>query len=436
MKVLIVGGGGREHTLLNQYKKSPKVKKLYSVPGNGLMGFRSEKPVKTYEDLKPTDKKSIWEIVKREKIDLVDVSQDNPLAEGMVDFLESKGVVAFGPTKRAAEIEWNKDWSRNFMKNHGLPIPLFAVFASANKAREYIKKLPEGSFFVKASGLAYGKGAIKAESKKEAIALVDRMKEFGESGETFLVEECLIGEEVSIYALSDGKNFKILKAAQDNKPTYNFDEGPNSAGMGANAPALIAADLGLSHKIKDIVKRTIKGMKDIGRPYVGVLYLGLIIDKKKNLKIIEFNARWGDPEAQVVLPGIRNDYVDVVESCIKGRLGKLKISEDAKTRVCVVGASKGYPGDYAQVKGKRVFGIEKAMEVSGVTVYGAGLRRSGKKFTAFGGRVLNVVGEGKDVFEARAKAYQAISLITVEDNNMHYRTDIGWRDVERKVASA
>ena len=185
MKVLIVGGGGREHTLLNQYKKSLKVKKLYSVPGNGLMDFRSEKPVKTYIDLKSTDKESIWEIVKKERMDLVDVAQDDPLAEGMVDFLQFKGVKVFGPTKKAAEIEWNKDWSRNFMKRHKLPIPHFAVFASANKAKDYVKKLPEGAFFIKVSGLAAGKGAIYAESRVDAFSAIDKMSSFGKAGRNF-----------------------------------------------------------------------------------------------------------------------------------------------------------------------------------------------------------------------------------------------------------
>ncbi len=436
MKVLIVGGGGREHTLLNQYKKSSKVKKLYSVPGNGLMDFRSEKTVKTYTDLKPTDKESIWDIVKKERIGLVDVAQDDPLAEGVVDFLQVKGVKVFGPTKYAAEIEWNKDWSRNFMERHKLPIPHFAVFASVNKAKDYVKKLPEGASFIKASGLAAGKGAIYAESRVDAFSAIDKMSSFGKAGRNFLIEECLVGEEVSIYALSDGTDYKILKAAQDNKQVNSFDEGPNTGGMGANAPALIVADKNLMKKIENIVKKTIEGMKEEGRTYKGVLYVGLIIDKKKNPKIIEFNARWGDPEAQVVLTGIKNDYVDVVESCIEGTLSKLKISEDGKTRVCVVGASKGYPGDYTQVKGKKVFGVEEAEKVPGVTIYGAGLRRSGKIVTAFGGRVLNVVGEGRNIFEARERAYQAISHINIEDNNLHYRTDIGWRDVERKVSSA
>lgn len=431
MRILVIGGGGREHALISTYSKSPKVKKLYSVPGNGLMDYKPEKPTKIYPDIKATDRESIFDIVQREKIDLVDIAQDDPLAQGMVDFLQKKSISAFGPTKSAAQIEWSKDWSRRFMERHNLPIPHFAVFSDAKKAKDYLKKLPEGSFFVKAAGLAAGKGAMRAENKKEVLAAVDKMKDFKEAGETFLIEEALVGEEVSVYALSDGKNFKILEAAQDNKQIYNFDEGPNTGGMGANAPAKVVDNTEIKKKIEYIVKKTIEGMRSEGRPYKGVLYLGLIIDKRKNPKIIEFNARWGDPEAQVILPGIKADYVDIVISCIEGTLNKLKVAEDNKTRVCVVGASRGYPGDYSSVKGKEIFGIREASKTDGVRIFGAGIKRSEDRFFADGGRVLNVVGEGKNALEARSKVYQAVSLINIEGNNLHYRTDIGWRDVER-----
>ena len=199
MKVLIIGGGAREHSLLTRYSKSKKIKKLYSVPGNGLMDYKADKEVRTYPEIKPIDKNSIWEIVAEEKIDLVDVAQDDLLAQGLVDFLTEKGVATFGPTKKAAQLEWSKAWSRNFMKKYYLPTPHFAIFTSPNEAKDYLKKLPEGSFFVKASGLAAGKGAIKAQNKKEAVEAIEKMKEFGSAGQTFLIEECLYGEEVSIW---------------------------------------------------------------------------------------------------------------------------------------------------------------------------------------------------------------------------------------------
>lgn len=434
MKVLIVGGGGREHALLDKYSKSLRVEKLFSIPGNGLMDFNAEKPVKILPNIKPIDKRFIYDLVRKEKIDLVDVAQDNPLAWGVVDFLENKGIATFGPTKAASEIEWNKEWSRNFMKRHHLPIPQFSSFSNPRKAKDYVKKLSEGSFFIKASGLAAGKGVLKASNKGEVLKYIDSMKDFGEAGKTFLIEECLVGEEVSIYALSDGENFKILKSVQDNKTLNNFDEGQNTGGMGANSPALVVANKEIAKKINGIVQKTIAGLRKEGRVYKGVLYLGLIIDKKKNPKIIEFNARWGDPEAQVVLPGIKNDYVDIVEKCISGKLGKINISEDKITRVCVVGSSKGYPRDYSKVKNKEIFGITEAAKIKGVKVYGAGVKKSGSRLVASGGRVLDVVGEGKDIIEARSKAYQAMSLINIKGNNLHYRTDIGWRDVERVVS--
>lgn len=397
MNILIIGGGGREHALLSQYSKSSKVKKLFCLPGNGLMDYKSEKPVKIFPNIKPTDKSRIWEIVKKEKINIVDVAQDNPLAEGLVDFLQEKKVDVFGPTKFASQIEWDKEWSREFMKRHHLPIPSYEVFSSIKKAKDHIKRLPKGSFFVKASGLAAGKGAIQCDNREELIEAIDLMKIFGDSGRTFLIEEALIGEEASIYAISDGNNYKILKSAQDNKQINNYDQGPNTGGMGANSPALVTTDRRINKNIEHIIANTIKGMSDEGIPYKGVLYLGIIIDKKKNIKIIEFNARWGDPEAQVVLPGIKNDYVSIVEACIKGNLNKLKISEDNKTRVCVVGASKGYPDDYSAVRGKEIFGLEKASKIGGVEIYGAGIKRNGKRTFAEGGRIINVIGEGNDM---------------------------------------
>ena len=433
MNILIIGGGGREHALLSIYSTSSKVKKLFSIPGNDLMSFKAEKPVKIFPKINPTDKNAILNVVKKEKIDFVDVAQDNPLAEGMVDFLQSKDIKTFGPTKAAAQIEWNKEWSRDFMKKHHLPIPSYVAFSSIKKAKEYIQRLPKGGFFVKASGLAAGKGAIRCDNKEELLKAVEQMKTFGKSGKTFLIEEALIGEEASIYAICDGKNFKILKSAQDNKQVNNFDQGVNTGGMGANSPALVTSGVKVNKRIKQIIAMTIKGMRDEGISYVGVLYLGIIIDKKKNLKIIEFNARWGDPEAQVVLPGIKNDYVSIVEACIKGDLNKIKISEDKKTRVCVVGVSRGYPEDYSKVKNKELFGLDRATKIDGVEIYGAGIKRNGKREFVDGGRVINVIGEGDDIFEARSRAYRAISLINIKDNNLHYRTDIGWRDVDRRL---
>jgi len=432
LKVLIIGGGGREHTLLKAYAKSKRVKKIFVVPGNGLMGFFEVKPIMTFPGIKPTDFEKIWEIVAKNKIDLVDVAQDDPIAAGGVDFFTAKGVAAFGPTKEAAQIEWDKKWAREFMKRLGLPIPRFASFSSEKEAASYINKLPKGACFVKASGLAAGKGAIKAINKKEVLEAIKQMPLFGPAGKTFLIEEMLVGEEFSAYAICDGEHFQILKAAQDNKPVFNFDEGPNTGGMGATAPVFATNKKIIQKQIKEIFKTVVAGLASEGRPYKGILYLGGIISEGK-VKIIEFNARWGDPEAQVVLPGIKNGYVDIVSACLEGKLNKLKIREDTKTRVCVVGASRSYPGDYSAASGKKIFGLEQAAKLPGVTVIGAGIKRRGKYFFTRGGRVFNIVAEGKDIVEARNKAYAAMAKIFVAGNNLHYRTDIGWRDVERSL---
>jgi phosphoribosylamine--glycine ligase len=318
------------------------------------------------------------------------------------------------------------------MKRHGLPIPHFASFSSASQAVSYVNKLPTGACFVKAAGLAAGKGAIKATNKKEAVEAIKQMASFGAAGETFLIEEALVGEEFSAYAICDGEHFQILKCAQDNKRVFNFDEGPNTGGMGAVAPILATEKSNIKIQIEKIFKTAVVGLAAEGRPYKGILYLGGIITTE-GIKIIEFNARWGDPEAQVVLPGINNDYVEIVAACLEGRLNKLRIREDTKTRVCVVGAARGYPGDYTNATGKIIFGLEEAAKMPGVTIFGAGIERSGKKFVTRGGRVFNVVAEGKDIIEARNKAYAAMAKIFVAGNNLHYRTDISWRDVERSL---
>jgi phosphoribosylamine--glycine ligase len=435
LNVLIIGGGGREHTLVKVYEKSPHVKRTFVVPGNGLMGVRETKKVTTFPNVKPTDFENIWKIVEKNKIDLVDVAQDDPLATGGVDFFTKRGVAAFGPVKQAAQIEWDKEWARNFMKRYRLPIPYFAVFTSKKEAATYLNKLPKGVCFVKASGLAAGKGAIKAGNKKEALAAIDQMSSFGSAGETFLIEEALEGEEFSAYAISDGEHFKVLKCAQDNKAIYNFDEGPNTGGMGAVAPALVTEKKNIRNQIEKIFEKAIRELASEGRLYKGILYLGGIITKT-GIKIIEFNARWGDPEAQVVLAGIKNDYLEIVLAALEGNLDKISIKEDNKTRVCVVGASRGYPENYSKAKDKRIFGLEQASKIPHVTIYGAGVKRRGKNFFTSGGRVFNIVAEGKDIIQARNRAYAATAQIFIGGNNLHYRTDIGSRDTERKLTNA
>ncbi len=429
MNILVIGQNGREHALAVSYAKSKSVNKVIMTPGNGLTDFKNEK-IKNYSEAGMMDFDEIVKVCKKEKIDLVDVGQDDIISKGYVDKLTRLGILAFGPTQKASEIEWSKDWSRSFMVKYNLPIPHFKSFNSQKKAIDYVNKLPEQLLFIKASGLALGKGVIRAENKQEAKEAIKGMTRFGKSGETFLIEEGLVGEEFTLFAICDGENYVITKSSQDHKTIFDGDIGPNTGGVGSIAPTTAITPKLLKEIEKTIIKPTIAGMKKEGRPYSGILYLGGIITKR-GIKIIEFNARWGDPEAEVILPSIKTDYLKVVKAVLEKKLNKLKIQFDNKVRVSLAGCSRGYPGDYSKVKGKEIFGLTKAMKIKGVYIFGSGIKRKENKFFANGGRIFYVVGEGKDIIEAREKAYQAMKLISIEGDNLHYRTDIGWRDVER-----
>jgi len=429
MNILILGSGGREHALATAYGKSKKINIIVVAPGNGLMDYKTKK-VKTAPSVLATNFDGALRLIKKYEIDLVDVAADDQLAEGFVDKLQALGIKAFGPTQKEAEIEWNKDWSRHFMEKYKLPVPSYRSFSDIKKGAAYVKNLKEQVLYIKASGLALGKGAIRAENKDEAIKAINSMKSFGKAGETFLIEECMVGEEFSLFAICDGKNYQIFGMAQDHKNVYNHDSGPNTGGMGCiSNPQIVTPNI-----IKK-VKRTIldpfmKGMKKEGRPYTGILYLGAMLTKN-GVKIVEFNARWGDPEAEVLIPAIKTDYLTIVENALSQKLNQTEISCDKIHRISIAGCSLGYPIDYASVKGKQVIGLDKAMAFLGVNVFGAGLVRKNNQFLAHGGRVFHLVGEGKTLLEARAKVYGAMSIISIVGDNLHYRTDIGWRDLER-----
>lgn len=429
MNILITGSNGREHALAETYAKSNMVNKVIMTPGNGLTDYRNEK-IKNYLNVAMLNFDRIVEVCKKEKIDLVDVAQDDIIAAGYVDKFQKLGIKTFGPTKKAAQLEWDKEWARNFMIKYGLPTPSFKSFTNTKDAISYINKNPDQLLFIKATGLAYGKGVIRAENKKQAIQAIKRMSTLGKSGETFLIEEGLIGEEFSLFAICDGTDYKIVASAQDHKTIYDGDKGPNTGGVGSVAPTAAVTSLMLNIIKAEILKPLIKGMQKEERPYKGILYLGGMVTDA-GVKIIEFNSRWGDPEAEVILPAVKTDYLTIVESVLSGKLKSMKINMDNKVRVSIAGCSKGYPGDYSKVKGKEIFGLQKAMEMPGITIFGAGIKRKGKKFFVNGGRVFHLVAEGSDVVEAREKAYQAMSLISIEGDNLHFRTDIGWRDVER-----
>lgn len=429
LNILVIGQNGREHAIASAYAKSKKVKKVIMTPGNGLTDFENEK-IQNYSDVTMLDFDGIVEVCKKEKIDLVDVAQDDVIAAGFVDRLESFGISAFGPTQRASQLEWDKKWARNFMVKYKLPIPRFVSFNDRKKAIRYINSLSEQVLYIKAAGLAFGKGVIRAENKKEAQVAVDEMRKFGKSGETFLIEECLIGEEFSLFAICDGEKFIVAKSAQDHKTIYDGDKGPNTGGVGSVAPTGAISPAVIRIIEKKIIRPTLLGMKKEGRPYKGILYLGGM-KTLQGVKIIEFNCRWGDPEAEVILPSIKGDYLTIVKAILSGKLKNLRVSMDNKVRISIAGCAKGYPGDYSKVKGKEIFGLASAMKLPGITIFGAGIKRKGNKFFANGGRVFHLIAEGKDIADVREKAYKAMAQISIAGNNLHYRTDIGWRDLER-----
>lgn len=436
---MVVGGGGREHALVDKYTKSPHVERLIAIPGNDLMTAFSEIPVVTFPTLKTTDVSQIVEIARQEGVDLVDVAQDNAIEAGVVDALEKAGIPAVGPTRSAGEIEWNKAWSREFGARHDLPQPSFRICLSQEEGLAFLDSQIDQPWFVKAAYLAAGKGALPARNNEEAKQRVRQMQEFNGAGDVYLIEKWLAGddgeaEEFSSYVFSDGKNYKYIGSAQDHKRVGNFDEGENTGGMGCFIPPLIMTPEFLAKVEKEILEKTFTGLSAEGRPYKGVLYLGgIAIKTKSELSpwVVEFNARWGDPEAQVLLPGLMNDLYEVSLAIASGDISKLQVQMDSKSRVVVSGTSRGYPGNYELVKDKQVFGLEEIREIPGVRLYGAGVTKRNGKYYANGGRLFYVVGEGDNIIEARQKAYGAMAVASVEDNNLNFRIDIGWRDVGR-----
>lgn len=429
MNILVIGQNGREHALAQTYAKSKLVKKVIMTPGNGLTDFENNK-IKNYPEVGMWDFDKIVSVCKKEKVDLVDVAQEDIIAAGYVDKLEKLGIRAFGPNKKAAQLEWDKEWARNFMVKYKLPAPNFKVFNDQQRALAYVKFLPDQILYIKASGLAFGKGVLRAENKEEAVGAIQAMSQFGKAGETFLIEECLMGEEFSLFAICDGENYQVVSWAQDHKTVFDGDKGSNTGGMGSVAPAIVVNKKVLLEVETKILRPVLQGMQKEERPFKGVLYLGAMLTRK-GVKILEFNSRWGDPEAEVILPSIETDYLSLAEPTLNGKLDELSIKNDGKVRISVAACSRGYPSDYQDVKGKEIFGLIDVMKIPGITIFGSGVKRKEERFFVNGGRVFYIVAEGKDILDARAKAYGAMSLISIEGNNLHYRTDIGWRDVAR-----
>ena len=424
--VLVVDGGGRGAVLVHKYSLSKHVGKLIAVPGNDLMKINCKKSLKIFPSLKTTSIKEIIEICKKEKVDLVDVAQDNAVEVGLTDELNKEGISAIGPTRLAGQIEWDKSWSRDFMKKNNISIPGYKIFSSKNEAKQYVSRNPNKKFFIKVSGLADGKGAIPAQNKEEALLAIDQMSKFGKAGENFIIEDWLEGEEFSTFAICDGETSQIIGSAQDHKRLNDGDLGPNTGGIGASSPPKVL-NKNIYKQVVQIIKKTINGLAKEGRPYKGILYLGAILVNGK-VYVIEFNSRWGDPEAEVLIPGVMNDLFELSTLAINGKLKKIKVVMDKKTRIAVTGSLRnGVP-----TKNRELFGLKKVLGTPGIKIYGSRVTKSNGKFYVSAGRLFHLVAEGKTILEVREKAYKAMSQLYIEGNNLHYRTDIGWRDVERE----
>jgi len=417
MKVLLIGGGGREHALAWKIAQSPKVDKLYCAPGNGGIALLAQ-----CVPIKAVDIEGVVSFSKKEKIDLVMVAPDDPLAAGMVDALKEAGIRAFGPQKSAAFIESSKAFSKDLMKKYNIPTAGYEVFDDMEEALAYLKKSSYPTV-VKADGLALGKGVIIAQNIEEAENAVRSMmsdKVFGSSGDRIVIEEFLKGPEVSILAFTDGKTVVPMVSSQDQKRAHDNDMGLNTGGMGTFSPTRLYTGEVNSYCMEHIYKPTIEAMNRENRKFKGVLYFGLMLTEN-GPKVIEYNARFGDPEAQVVLPRLKTDIIDIFNAVIDEKLDSVKIEWDDNSAVCVILASGGYPGKYAT--GLEITGLEEAEKDPSITLFHAGTRlESGRYFTA-GGRVLGVTAVAESMDKAREKAYAAAAKIKFD--GVHYRRDIG-----------
>ena len=417
MKILVVGSGGREHALVWKVAQSPKVSKVYCAPGNAGISEQA-----TIVPIQANDLSRLLEFALKEKIDLTVVGPEDPLTRGIVDLFESKGLFVFGATKKAAEIEGSKAFAKEMMKKYHIPTAFYEIFDNRDGAVKYIRN--QGApIVVKADGLAAGKGVIVCKTVEEAIHSVDQImveKIFGNAGNRVVVEEYLVGEEASYIAFTDGKTILPMASSQDHKPVLDGDQGPNTGGMGAYSPAPVVTDEVHEKIIEKILRPVIYGMGEEGRPYRGVVYAGLMIHKG-HPKVLEFNARFGDPETQPVLMRMKGDIVPILEACMKGNLSQYKIEWDNRASVCVVMTSKGYPGDYE--KGKIIEGLKEVSRMERVFVFHAGTTLKDGKIMTSGGRVLGVAGLGEDIPRAIERAYQAVKKISWD--GVHYRTDIG-----------
>jgi len=424
MNILIVGSGGREHVLAWKIAQSSHVDKLYCAPGNGGIAELCK-----CVDIEVTNFKALASFARKKNIDLTVVGPEKPLALGIVDYFRERNLTIFGPDKSSAEIEASKSFAKFIMKKYNVPTADYKFFTSYNEAQEGIHSMTP-PFVLKADGLAAGKGVIICDNRNDAYNALDMImkeKKFGKAGDKVIIEEFIEGEEASVLAITDGKDFVLLPNSQDHKNIFEGDTGPNTGGMGAYAPAPVIDDRMLNVVKNKIITPVIEGMQKEGRPYKGVLYAGLIITSK-GPKVLEFNCRFGDPESQAVLPLVDSDIVELFISSINNNISNYQLQILRKAAVCVIMASGGYPGNYE--KGMLIKGIADVNKEDDVIVFHAGTQKKGKNIITSGGRVLGVTAIDESVKNAIDKVYKAVGKITF--NGAYYRKDIGYKALKQK----
>ena len=427
MNILLLGSGGREHALAWKIAASPLLTKLWCAPGNAGIAREAECVA-----IDIADHAAVIEFCKRNKVDFVVVGPDAAIAAGVVDDLNAAGFKAFGPTKAAGRLESSKNFTKALCRANDIPTARYEHFTEAESAKAYIRK--EGApIVVKADGLAAGKGVVVAMTEAEALAAVDMMfgGGLGGAGAEVVIEEFMEGEEASFFALCDGEHALPLATAQDHKRAFDGDKGPNTGGMGAYSPAPVMTEAISAQVMERMVMPTLRALKAMGTPYKGVLFVGVMVTKD-GPKLVEYNARFGDPETQVLMLRMMSDIVPAVIACADGELGHFSLRWYDDVALTVIMATKGYPGDYG--KGSVIHGLGEAAKIEGVEIFHAGTVSKDGQILANGGRVLNICATGKTVLEAQQRAYQAVDKIDWPEG--FCRRDIGWQAVKRERAGS
>jgi len=416
MKILVVGGGGREHALVWKISKSPLVDKIYCAPGNAGITRLAE-----CVDIASDNIEGLLAFAKKQAIDLTVVGPEGPLCMGIVNLFQENGLKIFGPTKEAAELEGSKVFCKNLLRRYGIPTANYRVFNQSRQAVQFVKS-SQYPVVVKADGLAAGKGAVVCQTESEAVVAIEGMMEkkiFGKAGDSVVIEEYLNGIEASVMAFTDGSSIAALESTQDHKRVYDGDRGPNTGGMGAYAPAPIASERDFGRVVREVLVPIVHAMNKEKRRFRGILYAGIMFTKS-GPKVLEFNVRLGDPECQPLMMSLQSDIVPVMLATIDEKLIDADVVPDPRPAVCVVMASGGYPGSYET--GYEITGIDEA-EAGGAVVFHGGTHMKDGKLVTAGGRVLGVTAQGKDLREAQANAYAAVKKISFKA--AHYRSDIG-----------